>query len=137
MELTYTLDELPQVASRILKATEHRTLLFFADMGVGKTTLIKELASQLGVTESLSSPTFSIVNEHSTSDSSLYHFDFYRIEKEEEALDIGIEDYLDSGAWVFIEWPKKIQGLWPSDYAKIEIVKNNDQSRTLKLTPVK
>jgi tRNA threonylcarbamoyladenosine biosynthesis protein TsaE len=137
MELTYNLDELPRVASEILAATQHRTLLFFADMGVGKTTLIKELAFQLGVEEDLSSPTFSIVNEHSAGDSLLYHFDFYRIEKEEEALDIGVEDYFDSGAWVFVEWPKKIESLLPGEYTRIDIAKNKDQSRTLKLVPVK
>lgn len=136
MEITYTLNELPDVAARILAATHYRTLLFHANMGVGKTTLIKEMASQLGVEESLSSPTFSIVNEHQAKGSLLFHFDFYRINKEEEALDIGIEDYFDSDAWIFIEWPNKIENLLPNTYGRIDIVKNSDQSRTLKLTPV-
>ncbi|MAN59470.1 MAG: tRNA (adenosine(37)-N6)-threonylcarbamoyltransferase complex ATPase subunit type 1 TsaE [Flavobacteriaceae bacterium] len=137
MELTYNIQDLEEVAATILEHSTCKTFMFYGAMGVGKTTLIKKMAAHLGVEESLSSPTFSIVNEHTTERGILYHFDFYRIEKEEEALDIGIEDYFESDAWIFVEWPNKIENFLPEQYCRIEIEINNDQSRTLKLTPVK
>lgn len=136
MNLTYTLHELPQVATSVLSSIHSRTLLFHGEMGVGKTTLIKELAAQMGVQDTLSSPTFSIVNEHVLEEGVLYHFDCYRIETEEEALDIGIEDYLDSGQWVFVEWPENISTLLPKTYDNIHLQKNKNGSRTLNIVPV-
>ena len=116
MKYTYTLRELPEIAGKILSSTTHKTILFYGEMGAGKTTLIKELAKSIGITDTLSSPTFSLVNEYQTNDTTLYHFDFYRIENEDEALDMGVEEYLDSGHWNFIEWPQKIQNLLPDLY---------------------
>jgi len=136
MELTYMINELPQVAQKVLATIQTKNVLFYGAMGVGKTTLIKELANSLGVKDSITSPTFSIVNEYSAQGSTLYHFDFYRIEDEEEAMDIGIEEYFESGAYNFIEWPEKIAGILPETHSIIEITKNNNQSRTLKITPV-
>ena len=136
MELTYTLQELPDVAGKILSAVTTKTLLFYGDMGVGKTTLIKELAKELGVKEPLSSPTFSIVNEHVLENDILYHFDCYRIEHEEEAFDIGIEDYLDAGHWCFIEWPDKIKGLLPDETTRIHLTKNQNGSRIVYIAPM-
>lgn len=130
------INELPQVAQKVLATIQTKNVLFYGAMGVGKTTLIKELASSLGVKDSITSPTFSIVNEYSAQGSALYHFDFYRIENEEEAMDIGIEEYFESGAYNFIEWPEKIAGILPETHSIIEITKNNNQSRTLKITPV-
>ena len=103
-------------------------------MGVGKTTLIKVLAKQLGVNELTNSPTFSIVNEYRTSNDVLYHFDCYRMEDEEEAYDIGIEDYFNSGNWCFIEWPQNIENLLPLDTSIVEIsiIDNNKRSIQLK-----
>ncbi len=137
MQLTYTLQDIPAIADQLLLAAPTKTLLFYGDMGVGKTTLIKALAEHLGVTDTVTSPTFSIVNEYMLKDDMLYHFDFYRIESNEEAMDIGIEDYFYSGHWNFIEWPNKIETLLPKDSTSIQLTKNQNGSRTLKILPVK
>ena len=129
--IIYTLKELPEVADRIVTQATSKTLLFYGDMGVGKTTLIKELAKLLHVQDRISSPTFSIVNEYATLDGKLYHFDFYRIENEVEAMDIGIEEYFYSGHWNFIEWPEKINNLLPKNHQKIILSMNADTSRSL------
>ncbi len=136
MRLTYLLEDLPQIADTVLLNTDHKTLLFYGEMGAGKTTLIKELAKKIGVTDMLSSPTFSIVNEYDLQNDKLYHFDCYRLNNLEEALDIGIEEYLDSGHWNLIEWPEKILNLLPESKTEIELVKNINGSRTLNLKPV-
>ena len=103
-------------------------------MGVGKTTLIKALVFELGGGQ-VSSPTFSIVNEYEIKNGLVYHFDFYRINDINEVYDIGIEDYLDSKQWVFIEWPEKISDILPleSDISYIKLNKNG--SRTLNIEP--
>lgn len=136
MKLTFTLDDLPDVANKVILGSAYKTLLFYGDMGVGKTTLIKEIAKKLGANDVLSSPTFSIVNEHELDGDVIYHFDFYRIENIEEALDIGIEDYFYSGHWIFIEWPEKIETLLPSESTSINLLKNKNGSRTLEMMPV-
>lgn len=108
------LQDLPTVASELLKITSEKVWLIDGEMGAGKTTLIKELCVQLGVTTVTSSPTFSIVNEYTTgSGEKIFHFDFYRIKNVNEALDIGVEEYLDSGRYCFIEWSEKILPLIP------------------------
>ncbi len=137
MKHTYTLQELPEVAGMVLSNAPTKTLLFYGKMGVGKTTLIKELAKKLGVQDTISSPTFSIVNEYALDEEKLYHFDFYRLEDEEEALDIGIEDYFDSGYWSFVEWPEKIESLLPASATPIELTKNKNGSRTVNILPVR
>lgn len=136
MNMTYTLNNLPEVAGKVLSDTTNKTLLFYGEMGVGKTTLIKELAKKLGVTDMISSPTFSIVNEYRLDDDKLYHFDFYRLNTEEEALDIGVEDYFYSGHWNFIEWPEKVKNLLPLESTKINITTNKNGSRTINIMPV-
>lgn len=113
--LKYTLAELSETARKIIKSTPGKTLLLHGKMGVGKTTLIKELVKQLGSDDTVSSPTFSLVNEYRSEKDSLFHFDFYRIEDEMEALDIGIEEYFDRDNWIFIEWPEKIVHLLPEN----------------------
>lgn len=117
MELTITqISELPKVAKQILALnSDKKIFLFNAEMGAGKTTLIKQLCSELGVTETVSSPTFSIVNEYQGSTSTVYHFDCYRMENPEEAYDIGIEEYLFSDAYCFIEWPEIITNFLPEE----------------------
>ncbi|MBT8274724.1 MAG: tRNA (adenosine(37)-N6)-threonylcarbamoyltransferase complex ATPase subunit type 1 TsaE [Bacteroidia bacterium] len=137
MELTYTLQDLPEVAEKVLTGSSSKTLLFYGEMGTGKTTLIKEIAKNLGVEEAVNSPTFSIVNEHILNSEKLYHYDFYRLESLDEALDIGIEDYLYSGHWNFVEWPEKVEALLPGESTKIELIKNENGSRTLNIMPVK
>jgi len=136
MKYTYTLEELPEIAGKILSDTAHKTLLFYGEMGVGKTTLIKELAKKLGVTDTINSPTYAIVNEYHTEADKLYHFDFYRLKNEEEAMDIGVEDYLESGHWNFVEWPQKIEGLLSGENTKIQLTKNQNGSRMLNMMPV-
>lgn len=134
MKLTYQLSELSTVAQRILEKSNARVLLFYGAMGSGKTTLIKELAGQLGVNSMTSSPTFSLVNEyHSKNGELLFHFDFYRIEKEEEAYDMGIEEYFDQNAWCFIEWPENVENLLPLESVVIHLTINQDNSRTLQI----
>jgi len=133
MQVTYTLKQLPKIAQQIIQKTKSKNILFYADMGTGKTTLIKELALQLGCAIS-SSPTFSLVNEYDTKTNEiLYHFDFYRVKNEEEAYDIGFEEYLCQNAWVFIEWPENIENLLPLDAQVITINTNEDNTRTLTL----
>lgn len=137
MKHTYTLAELSETASMILENITTKTLLFKGEMGVGKTTLIKELAAEIGVKETLSSPTFSIVNEYRLPEEKLFHFDFYRIENEEEVLDIGIEDYFETDNWKLIEWPEKIPNLVPKDSITLIITKNQNGSRTIDIEPMK
>ncbi len=137
MEYTYTLQDLPKIAEKVLLDAPNKILLFYGDMGVGKTTLIKEIAKRLGVTDIISSPTFSIVNEYEIENDKVYHFDFYRIKNEEEALDIGIEEYFFSDHWIMIEWPEKIENLLPAKNTNIKLIKNNNGSRTITQMPVK
>ena len=114
MKQVYTLSELSDIAEKVIQHVSSRILLFYGPMGSGKTTLIKEISRQLGVKDLTSSPTFSLVNEYlSDQDQVVYHFDFYRIEIEDEAYDMGIEEYFDSDAWCFVEWPEKVQNLLP------------------------
>ena len=110
------------VAKKILEhCSSHKKFLFYGEMGVGKTTLIKELSLQLGVTNIVSSPTFSIINEYNTlCNSKIYHFDFYRLEDEKEAFDMGYEEYFFGDGYCFIEWPEKIPNLIEDDMLKIK-----------------
>jgi tRNA threonylcarbamoyladenosine biosynthesis protein TsaE len=133
MEFNFNLQDLTFVAKEILRNVPNKTLLFYGTMGVGKTTLIKELSKQLGVTDVINSPTFSLVNEYEILKDKIYHFDFYRIKSEEEALDIGIEDYFFSGHWNLIEWPENISNLLPPNSTKIEMNKNQNGTRTLNI----
>ena len=131
---SYDLEEIDKVAREILQVAEGKTFLFYGEMGAGKTTFIKAMIKALGATDAGSSPTFSLVNEYESPKGLIYHFDFYRIEDEMEALDMGIEDYLDSEAWKFIEWPQKIEKFLDKDVQKVEIEVVNSRSRTLKLS---
>lgn len=133
MEFNFNIQDLPSVAKEILLKISNKTLLFYGTMGVGKTTLIKEISKQLGVADVINSPTFSLVNEYEIANDKIYHFDFYRIKTEEEALDIGIEDYFFSEHWKLIEWPEKINNLLPPNSTKIKMVKNKNGTRTLNM----
>lgn len=119
-------DDLPRVAQELLSAfPDERFYAFFGPMGVGKTTLIKELCHQLGVAQNVCSPTFAIVNEYSTAEGEpVYHFDFYRMKRLEEAYDIGYEEYFFSGHWCFTEWTEKIEPLLPDTFLRIEIAES-------------
>jgi tRNA threonylcarbamoyladenosine biosynthesis protein TsaE len=125
-------DQLPKVASQLLKEfADERFFSFFGKMGVGKTTLIKEICHQLGVEDNVCSPTFAIINAYSTAEGEeVYHFDFYRLKSADEAYDIGYEEYFYSGNYCFTEWTEKIEELLPERYVRVEITENNG-SRTL------
>lgn len=132
--INYYLNEIENVASKLINTVTTKVLLIQGEMGVGKTTLIKALVDKLGSSEEVSSPTFSIVNEYLTKEgNSIYHFDLYRLESLEEALDFGIEEYLYSGNWCFIEWPNLIKDSLQTDFEIIEICLENDKSRSLKI----
>ena len=133
MKIHYGLDELEQVAKQLIENTKSKTLLFYGDMGVGKTTLIKTIIKLLGSKDEVSSPTFSIVNEYKLNDEKIFHFDLYRINDIEEAYNFGIEDYLDSGNWKLIEWPEKIEPILYDDFDRIEITINSKNKRILSL----
>lgn len=133
MQLTATtLSDLPSIAERLISfAGNNRIFLFYGDMGAGKTTLIKALCTQLGVNTPVSSPTFAIVNEYEGAQHRIYHFDFYRLKTQTEALDMGCEEYFYSGDYCFIEWPDKIPDMLPSHYISINISVLNDTCRKI------
>ena len=124
-------EQLNSIAKQILDYTStHKKFAFYGEMGVGKTTLIKALSLQLGVTDVVSSPTFSIVNEYQADESTkIYHFDFYRIEDEREAYDMGYEEYFFSNAYCFIEWPEKIPNLIEEDMVQIKMSVEGNKRR--------
>jgi len=126
---------LPEIASQIIGlAGESKVWIFEGELGAGKTTLIKELCEQLEVVDNVSSPTFSIVNEYETTEGeTIYHFDFYRIKSEAEAADIGVDEYLYSGNYCFIEWPSKIPSLLPEEYLKITLILVSGNQRKILL----
>jgi len=129
------LSELDTVAASLLRIGKHVPVwLFNGSMGVGKTTLIKKLCEQLGVKSIVQSPTFSIVNEYITEKGlPVYHFDFYRIKTEFEALDIGVEEYFDSGGFCFVEWPEKIESLWPYPHMLLNLNLDENGGRVLEI----
>ncbi len=134
MEIEFSLHEINNVANSIIAENPKKVILFNGEMGVGKTTLIKQLCKNLGVQEATSSPTFSLVNEYQTINNQfVYHFDVYRLKSETEALDMGIDEYLYSGNWCFIEWSEKIPNLIPNDHSiiNIELLQNGNRKLTL------
>ncbi|WP_428740388.1 tRNA (adenosine(37)-N6)-threonylcarbamoyltransferase complex ATPase subunit type 1 TsaE [Tenacibaculum sp.] len=134
MNKNYSLNELTAVAKEIIAIAPHKILLFYGEMGVGKTTLIKEICKVLGVEDVASSPTFSLVNEYRTNtNETVYHFDFYRINDEEEAYDMGIEDYLYSDNWCLVEWPENVKNLLPLDVVAISINSLENGQRNIQL----
>ena len=134
MNIVFSLDQIQEAAAQILAKNSNKIILFNGEMGVGKTTLIKQLCKSLGVEEATSSPTFSLVNEYHTCNNQIvYHFDFYRVNKESEALDMGVDDYLYSGNWCLIEWSEKIKNLIPEKHSVVRIELLADGRRSLEL----
>ncbi len=129
------LSDLSVAATEFLKVCSGKKIFAFSgQMGAGKTTFIKAVCEALGVTDTISSPTFSIVNEYvAATGEKIYHFDFYRIKSESEAYDMGYEEYLYSNAYCFIEWPEKIEGLLPEITVQVAISIKNDH-RVLLIT---
>ncbi len=109
----------------------HRVFAFYGEMGAGKTTFIKAICEELGVEDVITSPTFAIVNEYTSNDGPIYHFDFYRIKKLEEVYDMGFEDYFYSGALCFIEWPELIEEVLPEDAVKVSIKEEENGTRSI------
>ena len=126
------LTELKEAAQTVInKFPEDRIFMFYGHMGAGKTTFINELCLVLGVTEHTSSPTFSIVNEYAAEKANIYHFDFYRLKNETEALDMGYEEYFYSGDYCFVEWSEKIPNLIPTNHIKVSIEALENQHRLI------
>lgn len=132
-----SLNDLSAAAKSILSfAGDEKIFLFYGQMGAGKTTLINTLCRELGVTENTSSPTFAIVNEYNGPKENIFHFDFYRLKNQTEALDIGFEEYLDSGKYCFIEWPEKIPDLLPYKHLRIGITVTGEQTRNIAIDKI-
>lgn len=135
-----SLEALPQAAREFVANMGDNTVFaFYGEMGAGKTTFITELCHALGVEDDpTGSPSFAIINEYrsDTTAELIYHFDLYRLESLEEAYDIGIEDYFDSGALCFIEWPERVDAILPDDTVRVDVKVNDDGSRTLTLGPL-
>ena len=134
MEVVYSIEDLESVAQKIIAQSPNKVILFNGEMGIGKTTLIKKLCIILGVEGTTNSPTFSLVNEYQTTENQIvYHFDCYRLKSETEALDMGIDEYLYSGNWCFIEWSEKIKTLIPELHTVVNIKLRSDGKRLLVL----
>lgn len=129
-----SLDELDKVAEAVIDSLNGRTVVAFdAPMGAGKTTLISRIAALLGAEDSVTSPTFAIVNQYEGTKHTIYHFDMYRIERVEEALDFGSEEYLSSGDLCLVEWPEKIEPLLPDDTMVVRIEILSDTARRFEI----
>ena len=128
----HSLEQIREAARQFIQYIgDHRVFAFYGEMGAGKTTFIKAICEELGVKDVITSPTFAIVNEYTSSDGPIYHFDFYRIKKLEEVYDMGFEDYFYSGALCFIEWPELIEEVLPEDAVKVQIKEEEDGSRAI------
>ena len=133
MILKYSLKDIDKIARKLLEESKTKTILFKGEMGSGKTTLISAMVKILGGESKVSSPTFSIVNEYNIDEGSIYHFDFYRLKNSNEALDLGIYEYLNSGNWNFIEWGEKIQELLNEEFTTVNIKVISKEKRLLEL----
>lgn len=127
-------DELPDVARAVIRSLGRRTVVAFrGSMGAGKTTLIREIVVALGSADTVTSPTFAIVNQYKAGKERIHHFDFYRIDDQREAYDFGYEEYFYSGDLCLVEWPEKIESLLPEDTMNVRITVDDDQSRTFEI----
>ncbi len=132
-EIVYTQEELTSVANQLIQHSDGmKVWIFDGEMGAGKTTLIKEICKNFGVKETVSSPTYSLINEyHDDKGNGYFHFDFYRIKTEDEASDIGSDEYFYSGEYCFVEWPSKIPSLLPNNYYSITMEVEEDGKRKI------
>ena len=121
-ERNYSLDEMSEIANLVLDiADEDNVIVFEGEMGSGKTTLIKAICIELGVEDATSSPTYALINEYQIDDDTIYHMDLFRLKDVDEAIDIGIEDYLHSDALCLVEWPEVVQEVLPINYTRVSI----------------
>jgi tRNA threonylcarbamoyladenosine biosynthesis protein TsaE len=128
------LNELESISEKILnELDQHHVVAFYGEMGAGKTTLIKSVCKKLGVSDTVTSPTFAIMNEYEAKKNPVYHFDFYRINSESEAFDLGYENFFFSNNYCFIEWPEKIKNLLPENRAEIYITTMTNGTRQIKM----
>ena len=134
MEKNFKLNELPEVAKEFIASIgDDRVFLFDGEMGAGKTTFIAEVCRQLGADDDFGSPTFSLVNEYAdTQGNPIYHFDLYRIESPQEALNMGAEEYFNSGNLCLVEWPDRLGPLTPENARTVNLYVNPDDSRTIR-----
>lgn len=137
-QIDYSLQDIDIVVEQLIeqKLLDQGVITYIGDLGTGKTTLIKKLCEKLGVADNVTSPTYSIINEYESVNGPLYHIDLYRLEDVEEAMDIGIEDYLYSGNWCMIEWPQLIEDLLPDNYVRIEIENLGKFTRSLRMIKI-
>lgn len=132
-----SLADLSSVAKQLIEfASTAKIFVFEGDMGAGKTTFIKKLCGALGVTDVVSSPTYSIVNEYESPNGQVFHFDFYRIKDIQEAYDLGYEEYFYGGGICLIEWPERVEELLPEDYIKVEISVVDENERLFSFSKV-
>ena len=129
----YKIKDLSRTAKTILNQVKSKNILFYGEMGSGKTTLISAIVKELGGAGEISSPTFSIVNEYEVTNDIVYHFDFYRLENSNEALDFGVEEYFESGALCFLEWAEKIEQHLPLKYDHFKLKVIDFETRKLTL----
>lgn len=132
---TFQLDEIQSVAREVLAAVPSKTLCFYGEMGVGKTSLIKAMVGELGSQDRPNSPTFGLVNQYRDAHGVpiAHHFDFYRLEDPMEALDMGFEEYLNGDSWIFIEWPERIESLIPQDVVRLFLHFIDETTRSIEL----
>ena len=133
MRFEYKLNNIDNIAKELINSFKNKIVLFNGDMGSGKTTIISSIVNILGTNVKVSSPTFSIVNEYNIDEGPIYHFDFYRLKNSNEALDLGIYEYLNSGNWNFIEWGEKIQELLNEEFTTVNIKVISKEKRLLEL----
>lgn len=127
-------DELPDVARAVIRSLGRRTVVAFrGGMGAGKTTLIREIVAALGSADTVTSPTFAIVNQYKAGKERIHHFDFYRIDDQREAYDFGYEEYFYSGDLCLVEWPEKIEQLLPENTMNVRITADSDTARTFEI----
>ena len=135
MEIFYPENQIDAIAQQLIEEVKSKTLCFYGEMGAGKTTLIKAIVQRLGGHGIANSPTFGIVNEYYSDDGELlaYHFDFYRLNNEIEALDMGLEDYLSEDVWIFMEWPEKISTFLPEEKTDVYITSIDRTTRQIRI----
>ncbi len=135
MQIEYNINEIKEAAEKVLdflKGQTCRIVLMEGEMGAGKTTLTKAVCGLMGADEDeVTSPTFAIVNEYDISGDLIYHFDFYRIKNQTEAIDFGLFDYLDSGRWCFMEWSERVASLLPDETVTIRIEMITETNRRI------